>query len=101
MDFGLRVYEKNFGRGILGGALRMDSETLRRRDGWGNGREVSWIRGNEGGLCGPAIRLRIQLALARVGERAKNGAGVVVADLTQVHGDGEQEDEKEKVDAKQ
>jgi hypothetical protein len=43
----------------------------------------------------------IQSALAGVGERPKDGAGVLVHNLTKVHGDGEQEDQKEKVDAKE
>jgi hypothetical protein len=43
----------------------------------------------------------IESALAGVGEGSKDGAGVFVHDLTKVHGDGEQEDQKEKVDAKQ
>ena len=64
--------------------------------------------------CGPACRVvgqgeqetaplcrSIKLALAGVGEGPKDRAGVLVHDLTKVHGDGEQEDQKEKVDAKQ
>jgi hypothetical protein len=43
----------------------------------------------------------MKLARAGVGEGAKDGAGVLVHDLTKVHGDGEQEDQEEKVDAKQ
>ena len=43
----------------------------------------------------------IKSALAGVGERPKDCAGVLVHDLTKVHGDGEQEDQKEKVDAKE
>lgn len=40
-------------------------------------------------------------ALAGVGEGPKDRPGVLVHDLTKVHGDGEQEDQKEKVDAKE
>ena len=43
----------------------------------------------------------IKSALAGVGERPKDRAGVLVHDLTKIHGDGEQEDQKEKVDAKE
>jgi len=43
----------------------------------------------------------IKSALAGVGEGPKDCAGVLVHDLTKVHGDGEQEDQEEKVDAKQ
>jgi hypothetical protein len=43
----------------------------------------------------------IKLALACVGERPKDRAGVLVHDLTKVHGDREQEDQKEKVNAKE
>ncbi len=38
-------------------------------------------------------------AQAGVGERPKDGAGVLVHDLPKVHDDGEQKDQKEKVDA--
>ena len=55
----------------------------------------------EGGPRRPTFRLRIKSALAGVGERPKDCAGVLVHDLTKVHGDGEQEDQKEKVDAKE
>jgi len=40
-------------------------------------------------------------ALAGVGECPKDCAGILVHDLTKVHGDGEQENQKEKVDAKE
>ena len=43
----------------------------------------------------------IKSALAGVGDCPKDRAGVLVHDLTNVHGDGEQEDHKEKVDAKE
>jgi hypothetical protein len=43
----------------------------------------------------------IKSALAGVGERPKDRAGVLVHGLAKVHGDGEQEDQKEKVDAKE
>ena len=43
----------------------------------------------------------IKSALAGVRERTKDCAGVLVHDLTNVHGDGEQENQKEKVDAKE
>jgi len=43
----------------------------------------------------------IKSALAGVGERREDRAGVLVHDLTKVHGDGEQEDQKEKVDTKE
>jgi hypothetical protein len=42
-----------------------------------------------------------KLALASVGEGPEDGAGVLVHDLTKVHGDGEQEDQEKKVDAKE
>ena len=47
------------------------------------------------------ISSAIESAQAGVGERPKDRAGVLVHDLTNVHGDGEQEDQKEKVDAKE
>jgi hypothetical protein len=43
----------------------------------------------------------IKSALAGVSERPKDCAGVLVHDLANVHGDGEQENQKEKVDAKE
>ena len=46
------------------------------------------------------ISIEIKSALTGVGERPKDRAGVPVHDLTKVHSDGEQDDQKEKVDAK-
>jgi len=46
------------------------------------------------------LLIAIHSALACVGEGPKNGAGVLVHDLSKVHGDGEKEDKEEKVDAK-
>ena len=43
---------------------------------------------------------RTRSALPGVGERPKDGAGALVRDLTKVHGDGEQEHQKEEIDAK-
>ena len=43
----------------------------------------------------------IKSALAGVGEGPKDCAGVLVHYLTKVHGDGEQEDQEEKVDAQE
>ena len=40
-------------------------------------------------------------ALASVVEGPKNSAGVLVHDLSKVHGDGEKKDKEEKVDAKE
>ena len=40
-------------------------------------------------------------ALADVGELPQDCAGVLVHDLTNVHGDGEEENQKEKVDTKE
>ena len=40
-------------------------------------------------------------ALAGVGEGPKNCAGVLVHNLTKIHGDGEQEDQEEEVNAKE
>jgi hypothetical protein len=40
-------------------------------------------------------------ALASVGEGPEDGAGVLVYDVTKVHGNGEQEDQEKKIDAKE
>jgi len=42
----------------------------------------------------------MKLALSSVRERPEYGAGVLVHGSTKVHGDGEQEDEEEEIDAK-
>jgi hypothetical protein len=42
----------------------------------------------------------MKLARAAIGKGPEDGAGVLVHDLTKVHGDGEQEDEEKEVDAK-
>jgi len=46
------------------------------------------------------ILIAIKSALPCVSERAKDRASVFVHDLAKVHSDGEQDDQKEKVDAK-
>jgi len=46
------------------------------------------------------LALAIQSALAGVGQGAKDGAGIPVHDLPKVHGDSEQEDQKEEIYAK-
>ena len=43
----------------------------------------------------------MKLVLASVGEGPEDGTGVLVHELTKVHGDGEQEDQEKKVDAKE
>ena len=43
----------------------------------------------------------MKLVLTSVGEGPEDGAGVLVHELTKVHGDGEQEDQEKKVDAKE
>ena len=42
----------------------------------------------------------MQLARAGIGEGPEDGAGVLVHGMTQVHGDGECEDQEKEVDAK-
>ena len=42
-----------------------------------------------------------KLARAGFGEGPESGADVLVHDLTKVHGEGKQEDQEEKVDAKE
>ena len=55
----------------------------------------------EDGPTAARVSSAIKSALAGVGERPKNRAGVLIHDLTKVHGDGELEDEEEKVDAQE
>jgi hypothetical protein len=52
------------------------------------------------GLGGPPSSAN-KSAQAGVGEGPKDGASVVIHHLTKVHGDGKQQDQEEKVDAKQ
>jgi len=61
---------------------------------------MRWAHGEKAGLGGPPSSA-MKLARASVGEGAKDGAGVPVHDLTKVHGDREQEDQEEEVDAKE
>ena len=51
--------------------------------------------------AGLAARLLQRESAAGVGEGAEDGAGVVVDDLAKVHGDGEEQDEEEQVDAQE
>jgi hypothetical protein len=43
----------------------------------------------------------VKLAVAGVGKRSKDGAGALIDRLTNVHGEGEDKDETEEIDAKQ
>jgi hypothetical protein len=61
---------------------------------------MSWKHEKKAGLCGPRF-VCDQSALAGIGERPKDRTGVFVHDLTKIHRDGEQEDQKEEVDAKE
>jgi len=61
---------------------------------------MSWKHGRRRASAA-RVSAAIKSALAGVCERPKDRAGVLVHDLTNVHGDGEQEDQKEKVDAKE
>jgi hypothetical protein len=54
---------------------------------------------DEGGARRPALLLRS--ALPGVREGPKDCPGVLVHQLTKVHGDGENEDQKEQVNAKE
>jgi hypothetical protein len=60
---------------------------------------MSWKHEKKAGFGG-RVSSATKSALAGVGERPKDCAGVLVHDLTKVHGDGEQEDQK-KVDPKE
>jgi hypothetical protein len=47
-----------------------------------------------------ATDLAVRLAVASVSERSKDGAGALIDHLTNVHGERENKDEKEEIDAK-
>ena len=58
--------------------------------------------GNEATAAGMTFASSaMKLAVARVGKGPKDDAGVLVHGLTKVHGEGENEDQEEQVDAKQ
>ncbi len=48
-----------------------------------------------------ALSSAMKLAVAGVGKRSKDGARALIDRLTNVHGEGENNDEKEEIDAKQ
>jgi hypothetical protein len=43
----------------------------------------------------------VKLAVAGVGQRSKDDAGVLIYGLTKVHGEGENNNEKEEINAKE
>jgi hypothetical protein len=47
-----------------------------------------------------ALSSAVKLAVASVGKRPKNDAGVLIDSLTKVHREGENNDEEEEIDAK-
>ena len=48
-----------------------------------------------------ALSSAVKLAVAGVGKRPQDGAGALMDYLTYIHGEGENKDEKEQIDAKQ
>ena len=48
-----------------------------------------------------AISFAVKLTVAGVGKRSQDGAGASIDRLTNVHGQGENKDETEEIDAKQ
>ena len=49
----------------------------------------------------PALSSTVKLAVPGVGQRPKNDAGVLIYGLTKVHGESENNDKKEEIDAKE
>ena len=48
-----------------------------------------------------ALSSAVKSTVAGVGKRSKDDAGALIDRLTNVHGEGENKDEKEEIDAKQ
>lgn len=48
-----------------------------------------------------SLSFAVKLAVAGIGERSKDGASALIDRLTNVHGEGENKDEKEEIDTKQ
>jgi hypothetical protein len=59
------------------------------------------MHGRQRGPGRSALSSEVKLAVAGVGKRPKEDAGVLIYGLTKVHGEGENNDEKEEIDAKE
>ncbi len=72
----------------------------------GIGSDSGWTDTNpmHGWQRGPgrsALLSAVKLAVAGGGQRPKDDAGVLIDRLTNIHGEGENHDEKEEIDAKE
>ena len=70
----------------------------RQIPGWANTNEM---HRRERGPGRSALSSAVKLAVARVGKRPKDDAGVFIDGMPKIHGEGENNDKKEKIDAKQ
>ena len=59
------------------------------------------MHGRQRGPRRSALSQAMKLAVAGIGQRPQDDAGVLIYGLTNVHGEGENNDEKEEIDAKQ
>ena len=69
----------------------------RQIPGWGN---TNQMHRRERGP-GSALSSAVKLAVARVGKRPKDDAGVFIDGTPKIHGEGENHDKEEQIDAKQ
>ena len=56
------------------------------------------MHGRQRGPVRSALSSALKLAVAGVGKRPKDDTGVLIYGLTKVHGEGENNDEKEEID---
>ena len=63
--------------------------------------DTNQMHGRQRGPGRSALSYALKLAVASVGKRAKEDASVLIYGLTKVHGEGENNDKKEEIDAKE
>ena len=70
----------------------------RQIPGWAN---TNQMRRRERGPGRSALSSAVKLAVARVGKRPKDDASVFIDGMPKIHGEGENNDKEEEIDAKQ
>jgi hypothetical protein len=79
-----------------------NSGLLRNQNKLGRFRlDMNQMHGLQRGPGRSALSCAVKLAVAGVGKRPKDDASVLIYGLTKVHGEGENNDEKEEINAKE
>lgn len=97
LEWELRAFESNSSRTRASGDFYFSTQRKSRCVSRPNPKSTGAQRGPHRSALSSAVNL----AVAGVGKRSQDGAGALMDHLTHVHGEGENNDEKEEIDAKQ